>query len=72
MAAGLIVLAVIILQSRGAADELVAPSPRPPCPAISVLAACIVLLALIDGGNGRFLSAATAYSTLQISRPSAW
>src|SRR5262245_3744105 len=32
----------------------------------AVLAACIVLLAAIDGGQGRFLSAATAYSTLQI------
>jgi ribose/xylose/arabinose/galactoside ABC-type transport system permease subunit len=31
----------------------------------AVLAACIMLLALIDGDNGRFLSAATAYSTLQ-------
>ena len=31
----------------------------------AVLAACIVLLAAVDGGNGRFLSAATAYSTLQ-------
>jgi ribose/xylose/arabinose/galactoside ABC-type transport system permease subunit len=32
----------------------------------AVLAACIVMLALIDGTEGRFLSAATAYSTLQI------
>jgi ribose/xylose/arabinose/galactoside ABC-type transport system permease subunit len=31
----------------------------------AVLAACIVLLVLADGGNGRFLSAATAYSALQ-------
>jgi ribose/xylose/arabinose/galactoside ABC-type transport system permease subunit len=31
----------------------------------AVLAACIILIALVDGGNGRFLSAATAYSTLQ-------
>jgi ribose/xylose/arabinose/galactoside ABC-type transport system permease subunit len=31
----------------------------------AVLAACILLLALVDGNNGRFLSAATAYSTLQ-------
>ena len=32
----------------------------------TVLGACIILLAVIDGGEGRFLSAATAYSTLQI------
>jgi ribose/xylose/arabinose/galactoside ABC-type transport system permease subunit len=32
----------------------------------AVLTACIVLLAVADAGNGRFLSAATAYSTLQI------
>jgi ribose/xylose/arabinose/galactoside ABC-type transport system permease subunit len=32
----------------------------------AVLAACIILLAAIDGAEGRFLSAATAYSTLQI------
>jgi ribose/xylose/arabinose/galactoside ABC-type transport system permease subunit len=32
----------------------------------AVLAACVVLLAVLDGGQGRFLSAATAYSTLQI------
>jgi ribose/xylose/arabinose/galactoside ABC-type transport system permease subunit len=31
----------------------------------AVLAACIVLLAAVDGGNGRFFTAATAYSTLQ-------
>jgi ribose/xylose/arabinose/galactoside ABC-type transport system permease subunit len=31
----------------------------------AVLLACIVLLAAVDGSNGRFLSAATAYSTLQ-------
>ena len=31
----------------------------------AVLAACIILLAAVDGGHGRFLSAATAYSTLQ-------
>jgi len=31
----------------------------------AVLAACIVLLTAIDGEQGRFLSAATAYSTLQ-------
>lgn len=31
----------------------------------AVLIACIVLLAAVDGSNGRFLSAATAYSTLQ-------
>ena len=31
-----------------------------------MLAACIILLAAIDGGQGRFFSAATAYSTLQI------
>ena len=30
-----------------------------------VLAACIILLAAIDGGHGRFLSFATAYSALQ-------
>jgi ribose/xylose/arabinose/galactoside ABC-type transport system permease subunit len=32
----------------------------------AVLGACIILLAVIDGAEGRFLSAATAYSTLQI------
>jgi ribose/xylose/arabinose/galactoside ABC-type transport system permease subunit len=32
----------------------------------AVLAACIILLAVVDGGHGRFFSAATAYSTLQI------
>jgi ribose/xylose/arabinose/galactoside ABC-type transport system permease subunit len=32
----------------------------------AVLGACIILLAAIDGAEGRFLSAATAYSTLQI------
>ena len=32
----------------------------------AVLAACIILLAAVDGGHGRFFSAATAYSTLQI------
>jgi ribose/xylose/arabinose/galactoside ABC-type transport system permease subunit len=32
----------------------------------AVLGACIILLAVIDGGEGRFFSAATAYSTLQI------
>jgi ribose/xylose/arabinose/galactoside ABC-type transport system permease subunit len=32
----------------------------------AALVACIVLLAVVDGGQGRFLSAATAYSTLQI------
>jgi ribose/xylose/arabinose/galactoside ABC-type transport system permease subunit len=42
--------------------RLVSPNVRP----WIVLAACVVLLALIDGSNGRFLSAATAYSTLQI------
>jgi ribose/xylose/arabinose/galactoside ABC-type transport system permease subunit len=31
----------------------------------AVLAACIVLLTAVDGGHGQFLSAATAYSTLQ-------
>ena len=31
----------------------------------AVLAACIILLAAVDRGNGQFLSAATAYSTLQ-------
>ena len=31
----------------------------------AVLAACIVLLALVDGVGGRFLSGATAYSALQ-------
>jgi ribose/xylose/arabinose/galactoside ABC-type transport system permease subunit len=31
----------------------------------AVLAACILLLVAVDGGSGRFLSAATAYSTLQ-------
>jgi ribose/xylose/arabinose/galactoside ABC-type transport system permease subunit len=38
------------------------PNARP----FAVLAACIALLAVVDGGNGRFLSAATAYSTLQV------
>src|SRR5438046_6332107 len=32
----------------------------------AALVACIVLLAVVDGGQGRFFSAATAYSTLQI------
>jgi ribose/xylose/arabinose/galactoside ABC-type transport system permease subunit len=32
----------------------------------AVLGACIILLAVIDEAEGRFLSAATAYSTLQI------
>jgi ribose/xylose/arabinose/galactoside ABC-type transport system permease subunit len=32
----------------------------------AVLLACAILLAVVDGGQGRFLSAATAYSTLQI------
>jgi ribose/xylose/arabinose/galactoside ABC-type transport system permease subunit len=32
----------------------------------AVLAICILLLIVVDGGEGRFLSAATAYSTLQI------
>jgi ribose/xylose/arabinose/galactoside ABC-type transport system permease subunit len=32
----------------------------------AVLGGCIILLAVIDAGEGRFLSAATAYSTLQI------
>jgi ribose/xylose/arabinose/galactoside ABC-type transport system permease subunit len=41
--------------------SLTSPNARP----FTVLAACIVLLALIDGSNGRFLSAATVYSTLQ-------
>jgi ribose/xylose/arabinose/galactoside ABC-type transport system permease subunit len=41
--------------------HLVAPAARP----FAVLAACIVLLAFADAGNGRFLSAATAYSALQ-------
>ena len=31
----------------------------------AVLVACIILLAAVDGGKGQFLSAATAYSTLQ-------
>ena len=31
-----------------------------------ILAACILLLALVDWGQGRFLSAATPFSTLQI------
>ena len=31
----------------------------------AVLAACIIVLTAVDGGNGQFLSAATAYSTLQ-------
>jgi len=31
----------------------------------AVLAACIVVLTAVDGGHGQFLSAATAYSTLQ-------
>ncbi len=55
LAAGLIVLAVIVLQLAG-------PHWRP----FTVLAACILLLAALDGGQGAFLSAATAYSTLQI------
>jgi ribose/xylose/arabinose/galactoside ABC-type transport system permease subunit len=42
--------------------QLQSPHVRP----FAVLAACIVLLAAIDGGQGRFFSAATAYSTLQI------
>jgi ribose/xylose/arabinose/galactoside ABC-type transport system permease subunit len=33
---------------------------------LAVLIACIVLLAVVDAGNGRFVSAVTAYSTLQI------
>jgi ribose transport system permease protein len=32
----------------------------------AVLAACVILLAAVDGGQERFLSTATAYSTLQI------
>ena len=31
----------------------------------AVLAACIIVLTAVDGGHGQFLSAATAYSTLQ-------
>jgi ribose/xylose/arabinose/galactoside ABC-type transport system permease subunit len=31
----------------------------------AVLLACTILLAVVDGGQGRFLSAATAYSSLQ-------
>src|SRR5262249_19479166 len=42
--------------------QLAGPHWRP----FTVLAACILLLAAIDGGQGRFFSAATAYSTLQI------
>ncbi|MFL6796842.1 MAG: ABC transporter permease [Xanthobacteraceae bacterium] len=33
---------------------------------LAVLLACILLLAVLDAGNGRLFSAATAYSTLQI------
>ena len=42
--------------------ELAGPHWRP----FTVLAACILLLAALDAGQGAFLSAATAYSTLQI------
>src|SRR5262249_37578910 len=38
------------------------PHPRP----FAGRAPCVVVLAVVDGGQGRFLSAATAYSTLQI------
>src|SRR5437763_14177955 len=37
-----------------------------PSPPVAVLVDGIVLLPVVDGGQGRFLSAATAYSTLQI------
>lgn len=33
---------------------------------LGILAACILLLALADGGEGRFLSVATAFSTFEI------
>jgi len=42
--------------------QLAGPRWRP----FTVLAACILLLAALDAGQGAFLSAATAYSTLQI------
>ncbi len=42
--------------------HLASPHVRP----FAVLAACIVLLALVDGSSGRFISAATASSALQI------
>jgi len=42
--------------------QLAGPHWRP----FTVLAACILLLAALDAGQGAFLSAATAYSTLQI------
>ena len=42
--------------------QLASPHWRP----FTVLAACILLLAALDAGQGAFLSAATAYSTLQI------
>lgn len=32
---------------------------------LAILAGCIVLLAFVDGGNGRFLTAATGFSTLE-------
>ena len=43
-------------------QRLDGPHARP----FAVLVACTLLLAAVDGGQGRFLSAATAYSTLQI------
>ena len=43
-------------------QRLDGPHARP----FTVLVACTLLLAAVDGGQGRFLSAATAYSTLQI------
>jgi ribose/xylose/arabinose/galactoside ABC-type transport system permease subunit len=42
--------------------QLDGPHVRP----FAVLGACIILLTVIDGGQGRLFSAATAYSTLQI------
>ena len=39
---------------------------RPHLRPFAVLAACVILLAALDMGQSRFLSAATAYSTLQI------
>ena len=49
-------------RSRSPWRRLIAPDVRP----FLVLAACIVALAAVDAGHGRFLSAATAYSTLQV------